>query len=447
MNRKVCKHGKFIIVGVFLYFFSFNFNTWHQNGYSVEKTFQELFKNIKKLASQKEYDKEIMIFQEVSDRALTRDISKEELSTGHLNIFQSYHGNSQQGNVKESDKILFKIQPGKISEGSFIPRDFIYLFNKVRNEKVKKNESSFREFPQVQSEKSPFKRQKINKIFKFIDYWEIYGTRMVGYEYPVNIIIDNTDNVYVSDRAYNVIYKFKSNEKSMERWLYNLNLRGKKINPDGIALDKDKNMYVCDFLNHRIIKINSIGYIIGEWGSSGNEEGQLNMPTGIAIDSSNYLYVCDSGNHRIVKFDSEGNVIGNWDSYGNEGARIDSPRGIVIDSNKHVFVADRMKGRILKFLLDGVFIKEFGHSIKISDPNLKEPVGLAVDDSGYLYVTDKENHKIFIFDNDGSLIDAIGSEGKGIGQFMMPWGIAIDSNGYLFIADVGNHRIQKFKIR
>ena len=64
------------------------------------------------------------------------------------------------------------------------------------------------------------------------------------------------------------------------------------------------------------------------------------------------------------------------------------------------------------------------------------------DGSSWLIATGKESHKLVVYDADtGAVLDTVGGEGHGLGQFLRPNGVAVYGN-LLFVAERDNHRVQ-----
>ena len=61
-----------------------------------------------------------------------------------------------------------------------------------------------------------------------------------------------------------------------------------------------------------------------------------------------------------------------------------------------------------------------------------------------VYVSDIGDFKIKIFSTSGEVINAIGSYGRNMGQFVRPKGIAVDHNLNLFVVDSGFENVQIF---
>ena len=72
--------------------------------------------------------------------------------------------------------------------------------------------------------------------------------------------------------------------------------------PINISVDKSGNVYVADFYNNRIQKFDSNGKFIMKLGNKNNE--QFLHPSGISIDSEGNIYISDFGHHCIQKFET-----------------------------------------------------------------------------------------------------------------------------------------------
>lgn len=75
--------------------------------------------------------------------------------------------------------------------------------------------------------------------------------------------------------------------------------------------------------------------------------------------------------------------------------------------------------------------------------DLAGPAGLVVDSRGRIYVADTLNHRIQVFSGNGALLDTIGRQGSGEGEFNEPRGLAVDARDNLYVADTWNARIVK----
>jgi DNA-binding beta-propeller fold protein YncE len=90
---------------------------------------------------------------------------------------------------------------------------------------------------------------------------------------------------------------------------------GEFHSPGGIIMDSSNNIYVTDASNYRVQKFDSSGNYLTQFGSYGTGDGEFAYPWGLAIDSEGNIFVVDSDNHRVQKFDSDGNYLLQFGTY------------------------------------------------------------------------------------------------------------------------------------
>src|ERR1039457_4818202 len=113
--------------------------------------------------------------------------------------------------------------------------------------------------------------------------------------------------------------------------------------PKFVVLDSSNNIYVTDISNDRVVKFDRNGNYLAQWGSYGTNNGQFYNLGGVAVDNSNNVYVADSGNNRIEKFDRNGNYLTQWGSGGSGNVAVDG-------TGNFIYVADADNGRVLVFV-------------------------------------------------------------------------------------------------
>ncbi|WP_158551641.1 6-bladed beta-propeller [Rhodohalobacter sp. SW132] len=69
--------------------------------------------------------------------------------------------------------------------------------------------------------------------------------------------------------------------------------------------------------------------------------------------------------------------------------------------------------------------------------------GVQVDQSGRVFIADDSNKQIIVFDADGHLIELLGREGRGPGEFEYIHNLVLDDN-YIYAKDFGLHRVNFF---
>lgn len=139
------------------------------------------------------------------------------------------------------------------------------------------------------------------------------------YTTPHAIRIDPRGNVWTTDAASSMVYKFSPEGKI----LLQIEVGGQPT-PCGnfcsttdIAFAPDGHVLIADgYRNARILEYSADGKKLREWGSAGTGPGQFRLPHSIQVDPSGIVYVADRENGRIQRFDRDGKFLGEWSKYG-----------------------------------------------------------------------------------------------------------------------------------
>ncbi len=244
---------------------------------------------------------------------------------------------------------------------------------------------------------------------------------------------------------------------------------GQFVWPVQIIRDAAENLYVSDEGLHRISAFQRDGTFIGKWGEHGTEPGQLNRPSGVTFDADEDLYVADTMNHRVQKFAKDGRFISTFGSYGSDDGELNMPWGVAVDAEGDLYVVDWRNDRVQKFSADGRFIMQFGRSG--SGPGeFNRPAGIAVDEHGDIYVADRGNNRVQLFDPTGRYVEqfigdaTLSKSGRTYvlanpkvlraremiclepqKRLRGPASVRLDSQGRMYVVDFGCHRIQVYK--
>ncbi len=136
---------------------------------------------------------------------------------------------------------------------------------------------------------------------------------------PHAIRVDPQGNVWTTDAASSMVYKFSPEGKT----LLQIEVGGQPT-PCGnfcsttdIAFAPDGHLFVADgYGNARIIEYSPGGKKLHEWGTAGTGPGQFRLPHSIQVDAKGMIYVADRENGRIQRFDRTGKYLGEWAQYG-----------------------------------------------------------------------------------------------------------------------------------
>jgi sugar lactone lactonase YvrE len=188
------------------------------------------------------------------------------------------------------------------------------------------------------------------------------GTDATFWE-PHGVAVDRDGNVYVADTRNNLIRKI--DKEGRVRTLAGqaaagaMDGDGVKASfngPTGLVVDDSDDVYVSDWGNHTIRKITSGGKVTtltGKPGIKGATDGPVSValfdhPRGITADAKGNLYVADQGNHVVRKISRDGVVStlagkagypGTINGTGSD-ARFNSPAGVAANAWGSVIVAD-----------------------------------------------------------------------------------------------------------
>ncbi len=244
---------------------------------------------------------------------------------------------------------------------------------------------------------------------------------------------------------------------------------GKFTWPVQMIADGEENLFVSDEALHRISSFNKDGEFLGMWGEEGDGDGQLDGPSGIAFDSDENLYVVDTKNHRVQKFTKDGKFLMKWGSLGSGPGQFNMPWGIHVDELGDVYVVDWRNDRVQRFSAHGEFIFEIGGSGS-GDGQFNRPTGVAVDNDGDIYVADCGNDRVQLFSEHGRYVQ------KFLGDatlsrvardymltnsypnrlremanlepeklFRTPRSVRVDDEGRMYVADFRSYRVQVYQ--
>ena len=250
-----------------------------------------------------------------------------------------------------------------------------------------------------------------------------YGKDEGQFTWPVNVICDSEENVYVSDEALHRISSFTKDGEFIGCWGEEGDGEGQINGPAGIEFDADENMYVVDTLNHRIQKFTKDGEYISGWGSLGDAPGEFNMPYGVTVDEVGDVYIGDWRNDRVQKFNADGEFIFEIGSSGSGKGEFNRPTGVAVDKFGDIYVADTGNDRIQLFNEKGEYVQRFIGDATLSRvardymltnayPNrlrdmadleiqkrLRAPKSVRVSD-GLMFVADYRSYRVQVYKNE-----------------------------------------------
>jgi hypothetical protein len=139
------------------------------------------------------------------------------------------------------------------------------------------------------------------------------------YTTPHAIRIDPQGNIWTTDAASSMVYKFSAQGTK----LLEIEVGGQPTpcnrfcSTTDVAFAPNGNIFIADgYRNARILEYTPQGKRVREWGAAGTGPGQFRLPHSIQVSPNGDVYVADRENGRIQRFDLEGRYQGEWSQYG-----------------------------------------------------------------------------------------------------------------------------------
>ena len=255
-----------------------------------------------------------------------------------------------------------------------------------------------------------------------------FGSGEGQYTWPVNIVLDSNENIYVSDEALNRISAFDRDGEFLGSWGEEGSAQGQINGPAGIAFDSDENLYVVDALNNRVQKFTKDGELITCWGDQGCGPGEFNMPWGVTVDELGDVYIVDWRNDRLQKFTSDGEFILEIGGSGCGDGEFNRPTGVAVDRFGDIYVADTGNNRVQLFNEEGRYVQKFIGDATLSrvardymltnaypnrlrdmadlekEKRLRAPRSVRVD-GDLMYVADYKSYRVQVYRNEAIPLD------------------------------------------
>jgi streptogramin lyase len=234
---------------------------------------------------------------------------------------------------------------------------------------------------------------------------------------PGGVAVDASGNVYVVDTNNHKIRKITPEGEvttlagSTPGFADGTGTAAQFNYPYDLAVDTSGNVYVVDRDNNKIRKITPAGVVttlagsIYGYGDGTGSSAKFKSPLGVAVDVLGNVYVADAGNHKIRKITPAGEVTtvaGSTQGFADGAATVAQfyfPTGVAVDASGNVYVADRNNHKIRKITPAGEVTTVAGSTQGFADgtgteAQFNRPYGVAIDASGNMYVADINNHKI-----------------------------------------------------
>jgi peptidylamidoglycolate lyase len=223
------------------------------------------------------------------------------------------------------------------------------------------------------------------------------------------------------------------------------------LEPHGLRIDSHDNVWVTDRALQQVFKFSHDGKLlltIGAERTAGVDATHFNLPADIAFASDGSIYVADGyGNNRVAKFSPDGKFLLDWGHKGAGPGEFNLPHSVAVDAQGLVYVADRNNARIQVFDANGKFLNMW------SSPELGRPWSLTIGPDNLLYVVDggdlkpnpPDRGQLLKLDLNGKILAKWSRFGNYDGQIYWGHDLAVGKDGAVYVGDVFHGmRVQKF---
>lgn len=324
-----------------------------------------------------------------------------------------------------------------------------------------------------------------------------------GFSQPVDIMIDNTGDIYIADKGNNRLRKLAMTGYAIDKALppgltfdgttgtisgtptvpfeitnytitaYNasgssatfvtLQVDGPskpaKILPPQISYESPQTLSPgSNFVS--LAPTNTGGAVPAAiYGTKTNIDPGLGRPTAVAADPYGNVYVTMTNGNQIKRIDAATGAVTIVAGTGATGqtngpynkSNFSGPIGITLDSFGNIYVADQNNNSIRKITPAGD-VSTFAGSILgtagagdgyRNAATFRAPRGITIDASDNIYIADFDNNLIRKIDAQSGLVSTLYDASPPGNLLKTPSGVGVDASGVLYIADAGNNRIQR----
>jgi DNA-binding beta-propeller fold protein YncE len=224
--------------------------------------------------------------------------------------------------------------------------------------------------------------------------------------------------------------------------------------PHGLRIDAQDNIWTSDVASNLVYKFNSSGRLemtlgVKGWTGEWHPYGHLKLfhePNEAVVGPTGDIYVLQGHGKAescIHQFDGDGNFKKTWGRRGKGPGEFDLPHSLVFDAKGLLYVADRNNGRIQVFTADGNYIAESSHP--------GTPCGLFMTQPSshgdqHIWLAHGHTGQIMKLDLAGNVVGQMAGagQGKGLGKYGEAHYIAVSPRDEIFVADTLNYRVQKY---
>jgi len=310
-----------------------------------------------------------------------------------------------------------------------------------------------------------------------------------GLGYPTGVAFDAAGNLFIVDQYNVVVWEVSAatGKISVAAGIPGVHGYQSPVGPAAstalnypvqVAIDKSNNLYISDFGFQMVLKVDAITGMMSVFagggqplstGDGGPATQAYLSPNGLAFDQAGNLFIADNAHNCVREVSLATGVIttvagGGTGALGDGGlataATLGYPGSIAFDSKEKLYIADQNRGRVrMVSAQTGIITTVAGNgnpggtgdggpatAAEVS------PAGLALDSADNLYIANGEDGVRMVPAGGGNITRVVGVGYSGFGgdgsaatmaELCGPDGLAFDKAGNLYIADYCNYRVRK----
>ncbi|MGX9367120.1 NHL repeat-containing protein [Desulfoplanes sp. PS50] len=183
----------------------------------------------------------------------------------------------------------------------------------------------------------------VDMQLKTMEPLSLKGAPGVNAVHPVNLALDEDDNLYVADAANQQVLIFGLDRR----------YRGVIHVPQGDGLRDVKvvggRVYVVNALKGGVCVYDLSGKLVAQFGVRGRGRGEMAFPVSLAVASGGQIHVLDSHRCKILVFLAQGTFLHEFSREGWREGRLHYPSYLFRNEEGQLFVVDRQNKRVSVF--------------------------------------------------------------------------------------------------